>query len=340
MSESVLVLHTGGTIGMVETPDGRAPEAGALAPYLDWIVENSRGELPPIAFLELEPPIDSANATPEDWCAIARILYEHRADHPGFVVLHGTDTMAYTSSALSFLLPSFGKPVVVTGSQIPITRTRSDGRQNLIGALQVAAGSEVPEVTLLFGEVLLRGNRATKIDASGLDAFDSPRFPPLAEIGIDIVVNHRLVRSPEGEPGLTAGQLGQVAAMRLFPGFSASILANLCRPPLQGLVIEAYGAGNAPSDDRQFLTAIEAATNQGIVVVVVTQCLRGSVQPGADATGTALLHAGAVPGFDMMSEACLTKLAVLLGQGLDAATVAHEMQRDLAGELTARTTGI
>ena len=335
MSGSVLVLHTGGTIGMVETPDGHAPAAGALAPYLDWIVENSRGELPPIAFLELDPPIDSANATPDDWCAIARILHTHRAAHSGFVVLHGTDTMAYTSSALSFLLPSFGKPVVVTGSQIPITRTRSDGRQNLIGALQVAARPDVPEVTLLFGELLLRGNRATKIDASGLDAFDSPRFPPLAEIGIDIVVNRALVRSPEGEPGLTVGQLGQVAAMRLFPGFSASILANLCQPPLQGLVLEAYGAGNAPSDDREFLAAIEAATAQGIVVVVVTQCVRGSVQPGAYATGSALLRAGAVPGFDMTSEAALTKLAVLLGQGLGPATVAEEMQRDLAGELTA-----
>jgi L-asparaginase len=339
MSGSVLVLHTGGTIGMVETSDGHAPVAGALAPYLDWIVENSRGELPPIAFRELQPPIDSANATPDDWCAIARILYEARAAHSGFVVLHGTDTMAYTSSALSFLLPSFGKPVIVTGSQIPITRTRSDGRQNLIGALQVAARSDVPEVTLLFGEVLLRGNRATKIDASGLDAFDSPRFPPLAEIGIDIGVNHALVRSPQGKPGLATGQLGQVAATRLFPGFSASILANLCRAPLQGLVIEAYGAGNGPSEDREFLASIEAATARGVVVVVVTQCVRGSVQPGAYATGSALLRAGAVPGFDLTSEAALTKLAVLLGRGQDAATVAAEMQRDLAGELTVRAAG-
>ena len=334
MSGSVLVLHTGGTIGMVESPDGRAPEAGALAPYLDWIVESSRGELPPIAFLELDPPIDSANATPDEWCDIARLLYEHRADHDGFVVLHGTDTMAYTSSALSFLLPSFGKPVVVTGSQIPISRTRSDGRQNLIGALQVAAESQVEEVTLLFGEVLLRGNRATKVDASGLDAFDSPRFPPLASIGIDIVVNHAVVRPPDGIPGLAIGELGRVAAMRLFPGFSASILANLCRPPLRGLVIEAYGAGNGPSEDREFLAAIEAATAGGIVVVVVTQCVRGSVQPGAYATGRALLRAGAVPGFDMTSEAALTKLAVLLGQGLDVGAVAETMQRDVAGELS------
>jgi L-asparaginase len=334
VSDSVFVLHTGGTIGMVDTRDGYAPVAGALAPYLDWIVENSGGELPPIAFLELDPPIDSANATPDDWCAIARVLYERRADHAGFVVLHGTDTMAYTSSALSFLLPSFDRPVVVTGSQIPISRTRSDGRQNLIGALQVAARPDVAEVTLLFGEVLLRGNRATKVDASGLDAFESPRFPPLAEIGIDIAVQHALVRPTEGEPGLTAGRLGDVAAVRLFPGFSPSILANLCRPPLQGLVIEAYGAGNGPSNDREFLAVVDAATSAGIVVVVVTQCARGSVQPGAYATGSALMRAGAVPGYDMTSEAALTKLAVLLGQGLDTATVAELMQRDVAGELT------
>ena len=334
MGASVFVLNTGGTIGMVGTPDGYAPVRGALGPYLDWIVEMSRGELPPIEFLELDPPIDSANATPDSWCEIAQILFERRADHPGFVVLHGTDTMAYASSALSFLLPSFGKPVVVTGAQIPIARTRSDGRQNFIGALEVAATQVIPEVTLLFGEALLRGNRATKVDASGLDAFDSPRFPPLAEIGIDVVVNHTMVRAAEGTPGLTTGSLGKVAAVRLFPGFSASILANMCRPPLQGLIIEAYGAGNGPSDDREFLAAVEAAAARGVVVVVVTQCVRGSVRPGAYATGSALIRAGAVPGFDMTCEAALTKLAVLLGQSLDAATVAELMQHDVAGELT------
>lgn len=334
MSDSVFVLNTGGTIGMVDTPDGYAPVPGALEPYLDWIIENARSELPPIAFLELDPPIDSANATPDDWCAVARVLYERRAQHAGFVVLHGTDTMAYTSSALSFLLPDFGKPVVVTGSQIPIARTRSDGRQNVIGALQVAGEGEVHEVTLLFGEVLIRGNRATKIDAFGLDAFDSPRFPPLAEIGIDIVVNQSIVRSATGEPRLMAGRLGKVAATRLFPGFSGSIMTNLCRAPLQGLVIEAYGAGNGPSNDPEFLGAIEGATAQGIVVVVVTQCARGSVQPGAYATGSALMRVGAVPGYDMTSEAALTKLAVLLGQGYDASTVARMMQRDIAGELS------
>lgn len=334
MSDSVLVLHTGGTIGMVVTPEGDAPAAEALAPHLSAIVEASCGELPPIAFCELDRLIDSSNATPDTWCTIASMLYDRRDDHAGFVVLHGTDTMAYTASALSFLLPAFGKPVVVTGSQIPISRARSDGRQNLVAALQVAAMPELAEVSLLFGETLLRGNRATKVDASGFDAFDSPRFPPLAEIGVEIAVNRSIVRAPAGEPGLLAGRLGQVAAVRLFPGFSASILANICRPPLQGLIIEAYGAGNGPADDREFLSAIERAVAQGIVVVVVTQCVRGAVRPGAYATGSALMRAGAVPGFDMTSEAALTKLAVLLGRGLDTATVAGLMQEDLAGELT------
>ena len=155
MGDSVLVVNAGGTIGMVGTPHGYAPVPGALGPYLEWIVENSRGELAPITFLELDPPIDSANATPDSWRQIASILFQRRSDHAGFVVLHGTDTMAYTSSALSFLLPSFGKPVVVTGSQIPIARIRSDGRQNFIGALEVAADGGIPEVTLLFGDTVL-----------------------------------------------------------------------------------------------------------------------------------------------------------------------------------------
>jgi len=334
MAGSVLVLHTGGTIGMIDTPDGSAPAPAALAPHLDEIVARSNGELPRIEFVELDPLLDSSNATPETWCTIARTIYEHRDRHKGFVVLHGTDTMAYTSSALSFLLPGFSKPVVVTGSQIPIARARSDGRQNLVGALQVASCCDVPEVSLLFGELLLRGNRATKIDASGLDAFDSPRCAPLAEIGVDIVVNRTLPPHPARTPELFGGRLGNVAAIRLFPGFSASILANMCRPPLQGLIIEAYGAGNGPSGDSEFLAAIQAAVSSGIVVVVVTQCVRGSVQPGAYATGSALMRAGAVPGFDMTTEAALTKLAVLLGQGLDAATVAEMMQQNLAGELT------
>lgn len=250
MAGRVLMLHTGGTIGMVDTCEGGVPAAGVLAPYLDEVMASSHGELPEVTLRELDPLLDSSNATPETWGAIARMLYGERDEYAGFVVLHGTDTMAYTA-------------------------------------------------------------------------------------GVRIAVNDSLVRRPDCAPAMVACELGRVAAVRLFPGFSASILRNVCRPPLQGLVIEAYGAGNGPSADREFLDAIEEATSAGVVVVIVTQCLRGRVHPGAYVTGSALMRAGAVPGSDMTTEAALSKLAVLLGQNSDRETVARLMQVDLAGELTA-----
>ncbi len=333
MSKSVLVLHTGGTIGMVDTPEGEAPAPAALGPHLADIVERSCGELPLAELHELDPLIDSSNATPQTWCTIADVLYRRRGDHAGFVVLHGTDTMAYTASALSSCcrLWQADRRDGLAGADLARPERRpSKPRWCAAGGRDAGACRG----GLLFGETLLRGNRATKVDASGFHAFDSPRCAPLAELGVDIVVNRAIVREPAGEPTLLSGRLGQVAAVRLFPGFSASILANMCRPPLQGLIIEAYGAGNGPSDDAAFLAAIEDAVAQGIVVVIVSQCVRGAVRPGAYATGSALMRAGAVPGFDMTSEAALTKLAVLLGRGLDAPTVAGLMQEDLAGELT------
>ena len=331
MGDSVLVLNAGGTIGMVGTPAGYAPVPAALGPYLDWIVEMSRGELPPIEFVELDPPIDSANATPESSCEIARILFERRADHPGFVVLHGTDTMAYASSALSFLLPSFGKPVVVTGSQIPIARTRSDGRQNFIGALEVAVQPAVPEVTLLFGEVLLRGNRAMKVDASGLDAFDSPRFPPLAEIGMDIVVNHALVRAADGVPGLAAGTLGNVAAVRLFPG-SRPRSSRTCAPPRCRVwssrpTARATGPRRTCNSWRRSRPPPLGASSgrrhavRSWLRAAWRLCDRFSADPG---------RRGARCRHDVGSRP--HEAAVLLGQGLSTDTVAKMMQHDIAGE--------
>lgn len=337
MRARIYVAYTGGTIGMRSTPDGYATSPGVLQALVADLLAESGDELPLVEFEELEPLIDSSNATPSTWSLIAERLFERRDAFDGFVVLHGTDTMAYTASALSFLLPGFGKPVVVTGSQVPMSVARSDGRQNLIGALQVAARGDICEVCLLFGSKLLRGNRATKVDSSGLEAFDSPRFPPLATLGASVVVDPRIAAPAGRDPRMRSCGLAHVAAVRLFPGIESSVIENLCRPPLQGLVIEAYGAGNGPAADARFLTAIEAGTAAGVVIVVVTQCLRGAVDPGAYATGSALLDAGAVPGFDLTTEAALTKLAVLLGEGTPTGEVRTLMTTNLAGELTVAT---
>ena len=313
MRESVFVLHTGGTIGMVDSAEGAAPVAGALAPYLDWIVDNSAGELPPIEFLELDPPIDSANATPEDWCAIARLLHERRADHSGFVVLHGTDTMAYTSSALSFLLPSFGKPVVVTGRRSP------SGAPAATGARTSSAPSRPrPDPTSTrcrcSSARSSSGATATKIDASGLDAFASPRLAPLADIGIDIVVNPSIQPAGDGEARLVPGPLGRSPPCDSFLGSPRPSSPTSADRPFRASSSRPTAPATGPPTTVTS-SAIERAAADGIVVVVVTQCVRGSVQPGAYATGSALLDAGAVPGYDMTSEAALTKLAVLLGEG-------------------------
>lgn len=334
MRPRVYVAYTGGTIGMHPTADGYAPSPGTLRALVSALMDEAGDELPIVEFDEFDPVIDSSNATPRTWSHIAEAIFSRRNEYDGFVVLHGTDTMAYTASALSFLLPGFDKPVVVTGSQVPMGVARSDGRQNLIGALQVAAYGQIREVSLLFGSKVMRGNRATKVDANGLEAFDSPSLPALATLGARIEIDSRVGAPPERAPRLLNCGLTHVAAVRLFPGIEAHVLQNLCRPPLQGLVIEAYGAGNGPTADEAFIGAIHDATAAGVVVVIVTQCLRGSVAPRAYATGSALLDAGATPGYDLTTEAALTKLAVLLGEGLPAEEVRTLMTTDLAGELT------
>jgi L-asparaginase len=334
MRPRVYVAFTGGTIGMRPSPSGYAPSPGTLRDLVSALVLDAGDALPLVDFDEFDPIIDSSNATPQTWSRIAETIFARRDDYDGFVVLHGTDTMAYTASALSFLLPGFGKPIVVTGSQVPMCVARSDGRQNLIGALQVAARGDLREVSLLFGSKVMRGNRSTKVDANALEAFDSPSLPALASLGARIDVDPRIAPPADRPAELLGCGLAHVASVRLFPGIEASVLENLCRPPLQGLVIEAYGAGNGPAADPAFIAAIESATSSGVVVVVVTQCLRGSVEPRAYATGSALLDAGATPGHDLTTEAALTKLAVLLGEGRNADEVRSLMATDLAGELS------
>ncbi len=292
--------------------------------------------LPTYTIHEYESLLDSPNMTPMDWSQIARDVYDHYEAYDGFIVLHGTDTMAYTASALSFMFHGLKKPIIVTGSQIPLCEIRNDAQENLITALMLAAAERpIPEVGLYFNSQLLRGCRSVKIDADGFDAFGSPNFPPLATVGIEIEVNHHLIKRTVGEE-LVLREITEpgVGALRLFPGISADVLDNMLRPPLRGLVLETYGGGNGPTNDEQFLDVLRAATDRGVVIVNVTQCLRGTVDLTKYETGTLLAEAGLISGFDMTAEAALTKLAYLFSINTDPAWVKERMQEDLRGELT------
>lgn len=332
--QTILIVHAGGTIGMRPGARGYQPQAGFLAERMAAMPEFESDALPSYEILELEPLLDSSNMTPEDWGRIGRAIVARYHRHNGFLVLHGTDTMAYTASALSFMLDNLGKPVVLTGSQIPLVEVRSDARENLITSLTLVARYPLPEVCLYFGDRLFRGNRATKVSASGFRAFGSPNFPPLGEVGVQIAIAHDLVRpAPTGELRFRPMGNAQVADLRLFPGISAALLRHLLEPPLEGAVLHTYGAGNAP-EDAELLAAIAEATARGVVIVNCSQCLTGSVDMAGYAVGRALLEAGVISGYDMNPEAALTKLSFLLSQGLEVAEVRRQMQQSLRGELS------
>ena len=298
--------------------------------------------MPEVDIHEYSPLLDSANMTPADWHKIASDIGAHYKEYDGFIVLHGTDTMAYTASALAFMLQGLRKPVVLTGSQIPLCEVRNDARANIITALTVAANFAIPEVCLCFGNQLLRGCRSVKVSADGLDAFASPNLPPLGEIGVDIRVNWELVQSaPPEESALRVHELSpaDIGALPLWPGISAQVVRNFLQPPLKGLVLRAYGVGNGPTDNRDFLSALEDAAERGVVIVDCTQCLKGSVHLADYATGSALAKVGVISGFDMTAEAALSKMAYLFSQNLAVDEIRHLMQTDLRGELTDKQTG-
>jgi L-asparaginase len=245
--------------------------------------------------------------------------------------------MAYTASALPFMLQGLQKPVIITGSQIPLCEVRNDARENLITGMMIAGGYPIPEVCLYFGTKLLRGCRSVKIDADDFEAFASPNFPPLGTVGINIEINWDLVLRPaETETLLEVKALRQarVGTLRLFPGISAEIVRNVLQPPLQGLVMEAYGVGNGPSQDKQFLAALEEATSRDVIIVDCTQCLAGTVDLGDYVTGSALASAGVISGFDMTAEAALAKMFYLFSQDLSIDTIKQQLQTNLRGELT------
>jgi len=338
MRKRVYIIYTGGTIGMRPTPEGYAPAPGYLAAQIMSMPELKSDLMPEVEIQEYDPLLDSANMTPEDWYKIARDIGTHYNNYDGFIILHGTDTMAYTASALPFMLQGLGKPIVLTGSQIPLCEVRNDARANIITALTIAANFDIPEVCLCFGNQLLRGCRSVKVSADGLDAFASPNLPSLGDIGVDIRIHHELVLpAPATGNTLQVFELKQVSvgALPLWPGIPAQVVRNFLQPPLKGLVLRAYGVGNGPTNNPDFLSALEEATAHEVVIVDCTQCLRGSVHLGDYATGSALAKAGVISGYDMTAEAALAKLSYLFSQSLPVEEIKKLMQTNLRGELTA-----
>ncbi|MDE5652368.1 MAG: asparaginase [Muribaculaceae bacterium] len=341
MRPSIMIIYTGGTIGMIENP-----ETGALEPFdFDHLLEN----VPKLRLLDLdiqtmefENPIDSSSMTPSHWQEIAKAVEENYDKCDGFVILHGTDTMAYTASALSFMLENLDKPVIITGSQLPIGDVRTDGEENLITALQVAGARDadgrpmVREVAILFEDFLLRGNRSTKHSSDNFAAFSSNNYPPLAEIGLGIHFNtDQLRRLHTEEPfKVNYGIDTNVMYIDLFPGIQEGVVRHLFSTPgIRGIVMKTFGAGNGPNDPW-FIDALREAVANGIVVVNISQCSNGSVMPERYTAGLGISKSGVISGGDMTSEAAITKLMHLFGCGMSAEEVKNDMRRSICGEMT------
>jgi L-asparaginase len=331
----IYVAYTGGTIGMKASEQGFVPEQGYLKKELLKLSELNAPEMPEIEVNEYDRLIDSANISPRDWHQITQDIESHYHEFDGFVVLHGTDTMAYTASALSFMLEDLSKPVIVTGSQIPWSQLRTDAKDNLLTSLILAGFDNLPEVGIYFHNRLYRGNRCRKIDASGFHAFDSPNFPPLAEVGTDIKMRKELLLQNPAKPlKVRRIEPPKVAIVTLFPGFSAEILARFIDSGVEGLVLMSYGMGNVPSDNKALLNTLRQASDDGVIIVNCSQCYRGRVNMSGYETGQALADCGAISGADMTPEATLTKLSYLLSTDLEKLEIKRQMQRNLRGELS------
>ncbi|MET4000511.1 asparaginase domain-containing protein [Marinobacterium sp. MBR-109] len=332
MMNRVLVIYTGGTIGMVASDNGYVPEPGFDARLRAALGDRA---LPVFDLLEFDRLIDSASVVPADWEQIARTLQAKWRDYTGFVVLHGTDTMAYTASALSFMLSQLDKPVILTGSQIPLSQLRNDALDNLVTALLLASRTDLAEVCICFNGRLLRGNRSRKVKSSGLDAFDSPNAPWLGKAGIDIELSAERLPPQQVRFEIPAYDPDAVVMLMVYPGMPLRLLKEALAPDaVKGLVLLTYGVGNPPETETGLLDVLARAGARGQVVVNVTQCQQGAVSQGAYATGALLNQVGVVSGLDLTPEAAFTKLHHLIALGLSPDAIRKALGCALRGECT------
>lgn len=339
---SLLLIYTGGTIGMKQDVNDLTLKPFDFRQILDEVPEIGKFAVKIDSF-SFEPPIDSSDVEPTLWVKLASLIKERYDDYDGFIVLHGTDTMAYSASALSFMLDGLTKPVVFTGSQLPIGVPRTDGRENLISAVEIASAKnssghpEVPEVCVCFASMLIRGNRATKVNSEGFRAFQSPNFPPLAEAGISIRYNIEYIRRPnDWYQSLTINTNldTRVSILKLHPGITPQVVRNIiCGEETRAVIMETYGSGNAPSS-KWFLDILEEAKRMDKIIVNVTQCLAGNVNMNIYANGKHLEERGVINGSDLTTESALAKLFYLMGKSPDNEWVRSMMGHNLKGEIS------
>lgn len=335
----ILLLYTGGTIGMRKDFETGALKAFNFSKLLNRIPELKLLDCE-IETISFEEPIDSSNMNPQEWAKIASIIEENYVEYDGFVVLHGSDTMSYSASALSFMLENLAKPVVFTGSQLPIGDLRTDAKENLITAIQIASLREngqavISEVCLYFEYKLYRGNRTTKINAEHFKAFTSPNYPELVESGVNLKIRRELLlpRSSAKELCVHKNLDNNVVIVKMFPGMSETVLsAILDIRNLKGIVLETYGSGNAPTEDW-FISLLVKAISKGLHIINVTQCSAGSVNMGQYETSTRLKGIGVISGKDITTEAAITKLMYLLGQNIDPKEFKKTFETSLRGEM-------
>ncbi len=337
----ILIIYTGGTIGMLENPTTGALEAFDWEHISNFVPELARFHYD-IETITFGPPIDSSDMEPKYWTRMVEVIADNYDNYEGFVLLHGTDTMAFTASALSFMLENLSKPVIITGSQLPIGQLRTDGKENLLTSIEIAAarypdGSPVvPEVCIFFENKLLRGNRTTKINSEGFNAFRSYNFHNLADAGIHIKFEEAFIHRPDPEKPFRPNYLldDHVAILTLFPGMREEVMnAYLTIPNLRGLVLKTYGAGNAPKLPWLY-ERLKELSNRGVVIVNTTQCSTGAVDMGRYDTSLQLIEAGVLNGHDMTLECVVTKLMFLLGHNYERSRICELMNTSLAGEVT------